>query len=101
MFIVKLTYKVPLNEVDKYTPAHREYLDYYYKQGLLLASGPLKPRTGGIIIALTKDKSALEAILKKDPFQLAEIADYELIEFTPVKHREEISSLLQLMEEKT
>ncbi len=52
VFIVQLTYKAPLNEVDKYLPAHREFLDYYYKQGLFLASGPMKPRVGGIIIAL-------------------------------------------------
>lgn len=100
MFIIKLTYKTPLNEVDKYMQAHREYLDYYYKQGLLLASGPIKPRTGGIIIALTKDKAYLESILKNDPYQLAEIADYELIEFTPVMHRDELKDLINSTEGK-
>lgn len=100
MFIVQLTYKAPINEVDKYLQAHREFLDYYYKQGLLLASGPMKPRTGGILIALTKDKTYLESILQKDPYHLAEIADYTLIEFTPVKHREEIKDLLLTTEGK-
>ena len=95
MFIVKVTYKTSLDEVDKYLHAHREYLDVYYKKGLLLASGPLKPRSGGIIIALTTDKNYLESVLQQDPFCLAEIADYELMEFTPIKHREEIRSLLQ------
>ena len=51
MFIVQLTYKVPLQEVDKLLSAHRDFLDSYYKKGLLIASGPLKPRTGGIIIS--------------------------------------------------
>lgn len=100
MFIVQLTYVVPLSEVDKYTQAHREFLDYYYKQGLLLASGPMKPRTGGIIIALTKDRAYLESILQKDPYHLAEITTYELIEFTPVKHRDELSALIQHSEGK-
>ena len=94
MFIVKLKYKVELTEVDKYLQAHREFLDYYYKQGLLLASGPMKPRTGGIIIALTDDKAALEEVLKKDPFYMAEISDYQLDEFTPIKHRDEIKELI-------
>ena len=98
MFIVLLTYKTPLSEVDKYLQAHREFLDYYYKQGLLLASGPMKPRTGGVIIALTKDKEYLESILAKDPYNLAEIADYKLIEFTPVKHRNELKDIIQTME---
>lgn len=100
MFIVQLTYKTTTDEVDKYQQAHREFLEYYYKQGLLLVSGPMKPRTGGIIIALTSDKANLESILKQDPYYLAEIADYEIIEFTPVKHREELSELIQKTEGK-
>ena len=100
MFIIELTYKTPLSEVDKYLQAHREYLDYYYKQGLLLASGPMKPRTGGIIIALTKDKTLLESILKKDPYHLAEITDYKLIEFTPVMHRDELKDIINKTEGK-
>ena len=94
MFIIQLTYKVPFKEVDKYLQAHREFLDYYYKQGLLLVSGPMKPRTGGIIIALTKDKTYLESVLQKDPYCLAEIADYQLIEFTPIKHRDELKDII-------
>ena len=100
MFIVQLTYKVPINEVDKFVQAHREFLDYYYKQGLFLASGPLVPRTGGILIALTKDRENLEAILQKDPFFLAEISDYQLLEFTPVMHREELQAIIQQSEGK-
>jgi len=100
MFIVQLTYKAPLSEVDKYLQAHREFLDYYYKQGLLLASGPMKPRTGGIIIALTKDRELLESILQKDPYHLAEITDYQLIEFIPVKHRDELKDLINNVEGK-
>jgi uncharacterized protein YciI len=100
MFIVQLTYKAPLSEVDKYLQAHREYLDYYYKQGVLLVSGPMKPRTGGIVIALTKDKAYLESILQKDPYHLAEITDYQLIEFTPVMHRDELKDIILTTEGK-
>lgn len=100
MFIVQLKYKSPISEVDKYLQAHREFLDYYYKQGLFLASGPMKPRTGGILIAITKDRAHLESILKQDPYALAEIADYQLIEFTPVKHRDEIKDLINNTEGK-
>ncbi|MFI4962395.1 MAG: YciI family protein [Legionellales bacterium] len=98
MFIVQLTYKTPLNEVDKYLQAHREFLDYHYKQGLLVVSGPMKPRTGGIIIAATNDRALLESIFKQDPYFLAEIADYQFIEFTPVLHREELKTLIQKTE---
>lgn len=100
MFIVQLSYKAPISEVDKYLQAHREFLDYHYKQGLLLASGPMKPRTGGIIIATTTDKTHLETILQQDPYYLAEIADYQIIEFIPVKHCHELKDLIQKMEGK-
>ncbi|HHF7344584.1 TPA: YciI family protein [Legionella feeleii] len=100
MFIVQLTYKAAISEVDKYLQAHREFLDYHYKQGLLLASGPMKPRTGSILIATTRDKAHLEAMLQQDPYYLAEIADYQIIEFTPVKHREELKDLIQETEGK-
>lgn len=100
MFIVQLNYLTPVSEVDKYMQAHREFLDYYYKQGLLIASGPMKPRTGGIIIAATNDKTYLESIFKQDPYFLAEIADYQFIEFTPVMHREELKELIQKTEGK-
>ncbi|MFT4058493.1 MAG: YciI family protein [Legionella sp.] len=100
MFIIKLNYLAPTDEIDKYLNAHREFLDYYYKQDLFIASGPMKPRTGGIIIATTNDRDYLENIFKRDPYYLAEIAEYEFIEFTPVKHRDEIKNLIQKMEGK-
>jgi uncharacterized protein YciI len=100
MFIIQLTYLVPIHEVDKYLSAHREFLDYHYKQGLLIASGPMKPRTGGIIIATSNDKAYIESVFKEDPYYLAEIAEYKFIEFTPVNHREELKELIQKREGK-
>lgn len=100
MFIIHLTYRAPISEVDKYLQAHREFLDYHYKQGLLVASGPMKPRTGGIIIAATNDRAYLEHLFKQDPYFLAEIADYEFIEFTPIMHRDELKELIQKTEGK-
>lgn len=100
MFIIELTYIAPLSEVDKYLQAHREFLDYHYRQGLLLASGPQKPRTGGVIIALTQDRAFIEEVMKQDPYCLAEIASYRFIEFTPVKHRDEIKDLIKKTEGK-
>ena len=98
MFIVQLTYKAPLSEVDKYLQAHREFLDYYYKQGYLLASGPKKPRTGGVLIAFGNDIEELKKILHKDPYFLADISEYEIVEFSPVKHRDEIKDLIMQQE---
>ncbi|WP_292307237.1 YciI family protein, partial [Mesorhizobium sp.] len=50
MFIVSLNYKVPLTEIDRLAPAHVEWLKACYAEGIFVASGPKRPRTGGIIV---------------------------------------------------
>ena len=74
MFIVLLTYKLPLAEVERHLAAHREYLDRQYAAGTFLCSGPQNPRTGGVILCRAED-----------PFRIHGVADYEIIEFSPVK----------------
>jgi uncharacterized protein YciI len=83
MFIVSLTYKRPLEEVDTHLDAHVAYLKQEYANGNFIASGRKVPRTGGIILCNVKTRDALDAILAKDPFHIAGIADYEIIEFVP------------------
>lgn len=47
MFIVSLTYKRPLSEVDQHLEAHVAYLKQQYGDGHFIASGRKVPRTGG------------------------------------------------------
>lgn len=94
MFIIQVTYTAPIVEIDRYLQAHREFLDYYYKQGLLLASGPMVPREGGIIIAVGNDRKKIETLFKEDPYYLAGIAEYRFTEFTPVKHCDALKTLI-------
>ena len=95
MFIIKINFTVELAEVDKYVKSHRDYLDMHYKSGLFLASGPMTPRTGGIIVALGSDKAQIENALVDDPYQKAGIANYEIMEFTAVKCVPEIKQLIR------
>lgn len=83
MFIISLNYKCELEEVDKHLDAHVAYLKQEYAKGNLIASGRKIPRTGGVIISNVKTKNDLEAILEKDPFFQADIAEYDIIEFIP------------------
>lgn len=95
MFIVHITYLVELEEIEKYTQAHRDFLDMHYQSGQFLASGPRVPRTGGVIVAVSSNKAKLEAILDQDPFNVAGVASYEIIEFTAVKSLGEIKLLIR------
>lgn len=83
MFIVSLTYKCDLNEVDKHLEAHVAYLKQEYANGNFVASGRKIPRTGGIILSCVKNKDELAMILAGDPFNRAGIADYDITEFDP------------------
>lgn len=73
-------------DIDKYLAEHRTFLDSGYRDNFFVASGPKNPRTGGIIISQLKNREQLENILKQDPFSINDVADYEIIEFSPTKY---------------
>jgi len=87
VFVIDLTYVVDLSEVDVHIPAHIEFLDQIYEQGLFLASGAKVPRTGGIILAIASSREALEAKLLLDPFKKEGLAKYQITEFHASKHK--------------
>lgn len=83
MFIAILTYKKPLEEVDRFLQAHRDFLAEHYAAGDLITSGPQTPRVGGVIMLKADNRAAVDAILSQDPFHIHNIADYQIVEFTP------------------
>lgn len=83
MFVVILTYIKPLDEVDKYLAAHREYLARHYAAGDFIASGPQTPRIGGVIMMKADSRQTVNSIIAEDPFHANGIADYLIVEFTP------------------
>ena len=93
MFIVSLTYKTELSEVDRYIEAHVTFLEKYYSAGKFIASGRKVPRTGGIILINAASKSEVDSIIKEDPFHIANIANYEVIEFIPSMAAKEFDAI--------
>lgn len=83
MFIAILTYIKPLEEVDRFLQAHRDYLAEHYAAGDFIASGPQNPRVGGVIMIKASDRDAVNTIISQDPFKINGIADYQIVEFTP------------------
>lgn len=83
MFLVSLTYKKPLAEVDLHLPAHVEYLETQYRAKNFLVSGRKVPRIGGVILAHVETREKLDEILKQDPFYRHQVADYDVTEFVP------------------
>src|SRR5579872_3877821 len=95
MFIIILTYKKSLIEIDKYLAEHMDFLDKGYGDNFFVASGPKNPRNGGIIISQLKSRDQLEKILKLDPFNIHDVADFEIIEFSPTKYHTNFSSFIE------
>lgn len=85
MFVVIINYIKPIEAVDALLPAHREFLDQAYQEGVFLCSGARVPRFGGVILAKEKNREALLQRLHQDPFYLQGVAEYQVIEFTPTK----------------
>lgn len=93
MFVIELNYVKPLAEVDLLVASHRAWLERHYASGHFLLSGRKEPRTGGVIIALASDRSALEAMLAQDPFAIAQVAQYTVTEFIPAMAAERLAWL--------
>ena len=81
MFVIELTYKAPLKDIDASMPAHMKYLKKYYAAGNFLVSGRKIPRDGGIILAVGDGREQIEAIAHEDPFYVRGLADIRVIEF--------------------
>lgn len=71
--------------MNAHIPAHRAFLGEGYKNNPFIASGPKVPRTGGVIISHLPSGADVEALIKQDPFYQHDVADYEIIEFSPNK----------------
>jgi uncharacterized protein YciI len=94
MFVIVVTYLKSIEVVDAYLAAHRDYLEIGYQKNYLFASGPQHPRTGGVVLSQLTDRAVLEAFLAGDPFSINGIAEYQVIEFTPVKYHAEFAGFV-------
>lgn len=94
IFVIILSYKKTLNEVERHLNDHRQFLDKYYASGNFFCSGPQNPRTGGIILCKAKNREEIDPIIKEDPFFINDIASYEVIEFNPMKCSEEFKKVI-------
>ena len=94
MFVISGSYKVPIEEVDRVLPAHKAFLDKNYANGTFVCSGPMNPRTGGVIICRAESREEVEQIMREDPFRTENITDYSIIEFLPTKGCSQLQDFL-------
>jgi uncharacterized protein YciI len=90
MFVIELIYKVDLARIDAHMAAHVAFLKKHYAAGNFLVSGRKIPRDGGIILAVSKSRQQLEAIVAEDPFVEQDLADFRIIEFRASQRADDI-----------
>jgi uncharacterized protein YciI len=90
MFVIELTYKTDLTEIDAHMVAHVKFLKKYYASGNFLVSGRKIPREGGIILAVGKSRQEIQAIIEEDPFYGRGLADFRIIEFRASQRADDI-----------
>jgi uncharacterized protein YciI len=94
-FVITTIYIAPMEKVVEITPEHRAYLQTQYDSGIMLFSGPLVPRTGGLLFAKADGISVIEKMISNDPFRIKGIADYAIIETTPVMWAPELNKIFE------
>ena len=95
MFVIELTYKADLTEIDKHMSAHVRFLKKYYASGNFLISGRKIPRDGGIILAVGKSRQHIEAVIEEDPFYARGLADFRIIEFRASQRADDIQKRIE------
>ena len=90
-----IRYRRPLEEVLVHQDAHRAYLRGLKDKGLLIASGQMNPRFGGLVLLRVPDDDAkvLDNIRDGDPFFQSGVAQYELIGWAPVIGKDDLDKL--------
>ncbi len=89
--IALIRYRRPFDEVAPVVDSHRAYLRELHASGVLLAAGPLHPRSGGALLLRVPDDGTIEALDKvrdNDPYVKNGVAQYELQPWDPVIGRE-------------
>lgn len=94
--IALIRYRRPLEEVLAHLDPHRAYLRSLAHRGILLASGPFDPRSGGaLLLRLADDASTadLDAIRDADPFVKHGMAQYEIQVWAPTIGKERFDGI--------
>jgi uncharacterized protein YciI len=95
MFVIELTHKASLTEIDAHMAAHVVFLKKYYASGNFVVSGRKIPRDGGIIVAVGRNRRLIESIIKEDPFYEHGLADFRIIEFRASQRADDIQKRIE------
>jgi GrpB-like predicted nucleotidyltransferase (UPF0157 family)/uncharacterized protein YciI len=95
MFLAILRYKVPLEEIEPYRKGHIDFLKNGYANNDFIVSGRMMTGKGGVILSPLTRRGDFEQLLRKDPFKIHDLADYEIIAFEPSRFHPDFASFIR------
>jgi uncharacterized protein YciI len=81
--IVFLKYLAPLERIAETTEPHRAFLRSLKERRKLVASGPLEPRTGGVLLLRVTDEAELKGLLAEDPYAKEKLIEHTIYRWAP------------------
>ena len=90
---VALKYLAPMERMMQTVDRHRAYLRELHAQGKMVCSGPFVPREGGALLLRIEDRSEIEPLLAKDPFQIEKLVSNTIYVWDPNIGRDGLDAL--------
>ena len=94
MFLLRATYNRPIEEVDQLLEEHKAWIMKNFEAGRILLTARQVPLVGGIILATGGTEEDMVAMLEEDPFKRSGMAEYEVLEYAPVRAAEGVEGLI-------
>lgn len=95
MFLLRATYNRPIEEVDQLLDGHKAWIMKNFEAGRILLTARQVPLVGGIILARGESAEEMWEMLEEDPFKSSGMAEYEVLEYAPVRAAEGLEGLLE------
>ncbi|KAF2179959.1 hypothetical protein K469DRAFT_673478 [Zopfia rhizophila CBS 207.26] len=83
VFLVNGTGVVAQAEIEKFMPGHIAFLEENFHKGHFLMLAKKVPWKGGVFLATTPSREALQEIIDTDPFVIHKIAHFDIQEIAP------------------
>jgi uncharacterized protein YciI len=80
MFVILLRFSTNRNAVSQWLDAHMSWLQQGFAHGVFIASGSIRERQGGAILAHGLDVAALHQRVSEDPFVAHDVVSVEIID---------------------
>ena len=94
MFLLRATYNRPIEEVDQLLEEHKAWIMKNFEAGRILLTARQVPLVGGIILATGGTEEDMVAMLDEDPCKRSGMAEYEVLEYAPVRAAEGVEGLI-------